>query len=486
MTSVESPFSHCRFGLALADITPPVGIYHRMWGAASHDRSAGVHRPLRASVMIFQQSGKAALAAATLQVVVALDHCLLDGREVSVLKETVCAETKLPVEAIVVVFSHTHAAGLMSRERSGLPGGELIPGYLDDMHAIVARLAKEAHDRLVDVTITYGLGSCRLAANRDFRDPLTNEWVCGLNPDVPADDTVVVARVTDAADRTVATLVNYACHPTTLAWQNQLISPDYVGAMREVVEDATGAPCVFLQGASGDLGPREGFVADVAVADRNGRQLGYAALTALTALPPPNQRYRYRGSVVSGATLGQWEYEPLDQDAQRQACQWQVTRTAARLPYRPELPSVTAAEEECERLRLAEAAARAAGTQAEASNLRALLERQTRLLARLRFLPQEAYPYGIVVWNVGAAVWCAVQGEPYNLLQTELRRRFPQTPLVIAVLADSWGASYLPPARLYGTGIYQESIAVLGAGALEQVIEETARIISVGLAGPGS
>ena len=103
----------------------------------------------------------------------------------------------------------------------------------------------------------------------------------GINPRGPADDTVLVARATDAAGKTVATFVNYACHPTTLAWQNTLISPDFPGAMRELVEQATGAPCVFLQGASGDLGPHEGFVGDPAVADRNGRQLGHAALVRL-------------------------------------------------------------------------------------------------------------------------------------------------------------------------------------------------------------
>jgi len=83
---------------------------------------------------------------------------------------------------------------------------------------------------------------------------------------------VLVARVTDPAGRLRATLVNYACHPTTLAWDNSLISPDYVGAMREVVEAATTGPCVFAQGASGDVGPRYGFVGDTAGADRNRRQ----------------------------------------------------------------------------------------------------------------------------------------------------------------------------------------------------------------------
>src|SRR6202008_789756 len=108
--------------------------------------------------------------------------------------------------------------------------------------------------------------------------------------------------------RTRPPVVNYACHPTTLAWDNTLISPDFPGALREVVEQATGAPCVFLQGASGDLGPRQGFVGDTAVADRNGRQPGFAVLAALEALPPPASRFAYTGSVVSGATLGSWAH----------------------------------------------------------------------------------------------------------------------------------------------------------------------------------
>src|SRR5207302_773883 len=72
-------------------------------------------------------------------------------------------------------------------------------------------------------------------------------------------------------------------------------------------------PCLFLQGASGDLGPCEGFVGDPAVADRNGRQLGYAVLAALESLSPPLTRFEYQGPVVSGATLGTWAHVPLDE-----------------------------------------------------------------------------------------------------------------------------------------------------------------------------
>src|SRR5207253_8221332 len=126
------------------------------------------------------------------------------------------------------------------------------------------------------------------------------------------------SRHTPCADSTrsvpatlLGTIVNYACHPTTLAWENTLVSPDYVGAMREVVERETGAPCLFLQGSSGDLGPRDGYTGDTAVADRNGRQLGFAALSGLEAMPPAGTYFEYAGPVVSGATLGSWEHRPL-------------------------------------------------------------------------------------------------------------------------------------------------------------------------------
>ena len=85
---VETPQSICRFGIAVGDITPSVGIYHRMWGAATHERAEGIHRPLRATVLIFQpldgDGGEDAR-----QVLVALDHCLLGPPEMEDRKSVV-------------------------------------------------------------------------------------------------------------------------------------------------------------------------------------------------------------------------------------------------------------------------------------------------------------------------------------------------------------------------------------------------------------
>src|SRR5690606_6669806 len=72
------------------------------------------------------------------------------------------------------------------------------------------------------------------------------------------------------------------------------------------VEEATNAPCLFLQGASGDLAPVEQYSDDSSLADRYGAQLGHAALATLYGMLPSNKQLCFDGAVASGAPLGVW------------------------------------------------------------------------------------------------------------------------------------------------------------------------------------
>jgi hypothetical protein len=475
MNLVRTPQAYCRAAIARCDITPPIGIYHRMWGAALHDRATGVHRPLEATLLWLQPNVPTSAAA---QVVVALDHCILDAHELLNIRQAIHAATNIACADILITLSHTHGAGWMSRSRSDLPGGELIGPYLDQLAVQLVELARAAQRCLTPASIVFAKGRCDLAAHRDYFDEQRQRFVCGYNPQGSADDTLLLARVSDLQGTTLATIVNYACHPTTLAWDNSLISPDWVGAMREVIEQTEGGLCLFLQGASGDLGPREGFVGDLAVADRNGRQVGFAALSTLATLPPAGTQYRYTGPVISGTAIGTWCHEPLAaEDLQRKQC-WYWEQFTVDLPYRHDLPSLEQTTAERDAWLAEEAQARKANDELRLRDCRAQVEQRTRQLARLNSLvPGRCYPLALRLGLVGDAVWVFVPGELYQAFQIQLRQRFATHPVFVTTLTNDWQPGYIPPASTYGYEIYQEVIAATSPGCLELLIESTYRRI---------
>lgn len=440
-----------------------------------HDQATGVHRPLQATLLWLESLDS---PSPDPHVVVSLDHCILDSSDLNAIRDAISKWTGAESQNCLITLTHTHGSGWMSRSRSHLPGGEHIGPYLDDLVMRVADLAVQVQDRVQEGTIVYGTGRCNLAAHRDFQDPQLNRFVCGFNPNGAADDTLVLARIDDPHGQTVATVVNYACHPTTLSWDNTLISPDWIGAMRQTIESAFGGTCLFLQGASGDLGPRHGFVGDTEVADRNGRIVGYAALSALEGMPPAGTEYRYTGAVTSGTSIGTWCHEPLDAETLNRHRTYRWDRFVVELPYRHDLPTVMQSHTEREYWQEKETQARHHGDEITVRDCRAQVEQRTRQLARLDALvPGVAYPLEVQVGAIGDAIWLFLPGELYQVFQTTLRHRFAPRPVLIATLTNGWQPGYIPPAHAFGYGIYQEVIAATGAGCLEILIESITRRI---------
>ncbi len=441
-------YTHCRFGVAVRDVTPPVGIYARSWGAATHEVAEGFHRPLIVSAAVLAPLDGAAPELALVALDLGWFPYIPDEQA---LRADVLRRTGLVDGTLLINLSHTHAGANVNSRLDGYLGAELIRPYLARLADQVTRAIEEARESLAPAWLTFGQGRCQLARNRDYWDEEAQRFVCGYNPGASADDTLLVARVTGDDGQTRAVLFNYACHPTTLAWQNRLLSPDFVGAARAVLEQAFGAPALFLQGASGDLGPRDNYVGDPAIADRNGRQLGHAAAAVVESLPPPGTRFVYRGLVVSGADLGTWGYAPLETEALAACAQLRAETIEVELtlkePPDPTLPAQLAvATEHHEREKL----------------LRKIL-----LQEALGAEPEHRMP--IWIWRLGQAALVAIPNEPYAVLQQRLRERFAGTALLVLGVTNGT-AGYLPPQEIYGRGIYQERQSPFAAGCLEATI----------------
>jgi hypothetical protein len=258
--------------------------------------------------------------------------------------------------------------------------------------------------------------------------------VCGFNPDNAADDTVLVGRITrDRDGAVIGTIVNYACHPTTLAWLNRLISPDFIGAMREVVEAHTAnAPCVFLQGASGELAPAHQYTGDHAIADRHGRRLGFAALSALESLEPHRHCLGYKGVQESGAPLAVWWPEPFTPDATvRGEC------ISIPLPIRP-MPSLAELQADHDK-----------------TEDRVMRERIFRKMQIVKSLDKSGTkPTPAWVWRIGSALIVAHPNEAYSCFQKDLRAAFPNHAVIVMNVSGS-EVGYICPPELYQTNIYQ-------------------------------
>ena len=449
-------------GFARRDTTPPPGIYSRMWGAAAHDVADGVHRPLSATALALRSAG-----GDRPRLLVGLDIALLGDLGGASDEERVLAPVReaLGLEAgeLLVNCSHTHSAPWSAMSRSHMPGGELIGPYLDQMSRAILEACEEALAGAAPATLTWATGRCDLARNRDLPDPASEDGriVCGFNPLAAADDTLVVGRVTaDDDGRILGTIVNYACHPTTLAWDNTLISPDYIGAMRELVEQHTGdAPCLFLHGASGELGPAHQYVGDPAIADQHGRRLGFSALSAIEGMLPARHALRYAGVVESGAPLAVWSPAPFEPSGELAGGAIDVP-----LPLKP-MPS----EEELE-------------AQLAVTEDRAIAERLFRKIQILRNLSGgDTQVFPAWVWRVGDTLVVAQANEPYSDFQLDLRRAFPETTVVVM---NTSGAEmgYLYPPELDGRDIYQVWQTPFGKDALptltEHCIEEGNRLFS--------
>jgi hypothetical protein len=142
------------------------------------------------------------------------------------------------------------------------------------MHALV-EAAVEADTRLQPARIGCGWGESTIGVYR--REIRGGRDVLGEVPDHPVDPSVGVIRVDDLDGGPIAVLFRYSCHPVTMGPRSAVVSSDFPGVARRVVERSVGGLALFLQGGAGNINPRAGMGFEVDCRDtkeRVGLELG--------------------------------------------------------------------------------------------------------------------------------------------------------------------------------------------------------------------
>jgi hypothetical protein len=312
---------------------------------------------------------------------------------------------------------------------------------------LIAGAAVEAARSAQPVRVAAGLGLSDIGVNRDLR-LADGRVIVGCNPNGFCDREVGVLRIDTLSGEPLACIVNYACHPTVLGPGNKLISPDYPGSTRQIVEQVTGATCFFLQGAAGNVGPVETFVAEAAVARRLGTRLGLEAARVHLGLDTRPVQKRLRNVIESGATLAEYEEVPTEAPAPRLA----IAHAFAELPTRSPLAEIYEKAPE----QLAEWKAKLTDLinhGAEPGGVAAALQRVTRLQLRsdrlLRYKGKKTLPVEVHAVRLGDAAIAAISGEPYSEIGAEVKARspFPQKTLFAGYVGGDM--MYIPTAEVF-------------------------------------
>jgi hypothetical protein len=209
--------------------------------------STGIRDDLCATALVLEAPGADPTARAAL---LALDLLCLHEDVVDRIRGRLAA-LGFAADAVMLACSHTHAAPVAH------PGSRLAwrrRRWIERVVEAAVEAVRRAHGALAPAALSVGHRDVAIAVNRRERRP-DGTIALGVDPAGFVDRRLSLVALRAPGGGLRATLLHAACHATVLGPGNREASSDWPGVARRALEAATGAPCLFLQGAAGNLNP---------------------------------------------------------------------------------------------------------------------------------------------------------------------------------------------------------------------------------------
>jgi hypothetical protein len=431
-------------GIARANITPPLSAPHAGWGAQTHLYADGVDHDLFATVLALR-SGEAMV------IMVELDLVIVSREESDAIRQAVSGITGVAVEAIRVGVTHNHAGPPPSAWNWMPEGREALQTYYSLLPSLVSGAAYVAVGSLRPARIGFNIGQSHTAVNRRETAP-NGQTVTGVNPAGEIDPDLLVVRIDGEDGEPIASIVGYTMHPTTLGPGNRLMSPDWPGHLKRVMSNLTGAPCLFVQGATGDIGPGpDGFSSDAESARRLGAILGSQAGALYFSTDVENRQYEHERIWDSGAPLGKWNYRLTESEPTTLLAR----STEIELPV-IEQPSKQSAREAVEsaQSRLTSLIESSAPV-SEIEDATFAVKRANMTMSRAEtFGEREHFPVALHVIRIGPLVIAGCEGEPFSQIARDIKAASPFQFTWFGGYTGGW-FGYVPTPEEYQLGGYE-------------------------------
>lgn len=457
-------------GVAHADITPPIGIAHANWGAQTHERAAGIDLPLVVTALAISDG-------TTTSLIVDIDTCWLWETLAEEARIAIQDLTGLPESSIRISYSHTHSGPAGGGNASWVSGGtEMLDGYNANLQQCAAGAAWSAISSMQPVRIASASGSSTIAVNRRYQRPTDGAVVVGRNWAGQVDPEVQVLRLDTISGEPLAAIVQFACHPITVGPDNDLITPDYPGVVRQLVGDSTGATCLFLQGAAGDIGPVRGVARNgVNEYKRLGAILGHEAARLWWEAEPVPTEEHYLDTLESGAPLAIYDDVPLP-DA---AAEIRVAKKTIELPVK-EAGDIVALEAELESCKAELARLRENGGSADDIRLVTMKAKRASMRAKLNRNVQgvSTLPVDIFATAIGDDIaLIAISVEMFSGTGLAIKENSPFSQTLVSGYAGT-SCGYLPTSEAYPLGGYEIEVTPFAEGAAELAADAAVELLN--------
>lgn len=227
-----------KVGVCKVDITPPVGIdfvgYHRETGINN------VEERIYGTVFVFEKDEKKT-------VFISIDNIGMLVEDTNMIRERVASRLYMPFERITVVYTHTHSGP----ETVG--DDPLVQSYKTILVNNVVHGAVTANKNLKQCEVGWGVTTGDIGVNRRERT-FDGRAKMGTNIEGVVDKRIGMLAIRHAETKELSGIVVFCtAHPNVLKGDSDVLSADYPGMTREILEKIVNCPVIIVQGAAGNV-----------------------------------------------------------------------------------------------------------------------------------------------------------------------------------------------------------------------------------------
>jgi neutral ceramidase len=261
-------------GAGKAEISLPIGT--PMGGYANRTSPCqGVLDPLSARALLLRTEQQACL-------VLTLDALTISAVHARELADVAAQSSGgiLNPAYVRVVCSHTHSGA----DLSGMFGDAgQIAQYFELVRNGTRDATRQAAQTLAPAHVRQGATNFPIGKNRRLRPGHARVSDLERAQGEQIDHTLTVLRFEQPeTGAPIATLFHTACHPVCLGPENVRASGDFAGIAAQTIEQQTGAPALFMNGACGNVTPIIGRGSSYAATRELGQSVARTALDVIS------------------------------------------------------------------------------------------------------------------------------------------------------------------------------------------------------------